>query len=298
MNRKEFGKLVAALRKGRRNEHFQKLTQWQLAQQAGISEQVLGNIERGAKVTFESDLLLAIAEALQLSTRERHEFFLAAIGVEEEKMPACQPEPCKVFDELFNSLARISLPAFIADSFDDIVAANNIILNLFEFSEDLISIAPDTPGGYNVIRFVFSQKSLFNRILGQHHENYLKQSIRFFRAISLPHRANPYYQYLLTAFHRDRDMALFQQYFNRDSHESETDDYYFEGEQFTIQHAFLGKLDFYSPSIFPVSTSKGSLYLIAYIPANTDTTQACALLASQTAPGASRLAPWPEKEIP
>jgi transcriptional regulator with XRE-family HTH domain len=297
MNRKEFGKLMAALRKGRYDEHYRQLTQQKLAEQSGISEHVLGKLERGEKISFEPDLLLALAHSLGLSTRERREFFLAAIGVNEQDMPASQPNPAAIFEELFENLEQIALPAFIVDSYDDIVAANTIILNLFEFSENLRKIAPSIVGGYNVLRFVFSERSNFQGMLHQEHEKYLMQSIRFFRAISLPCRANPYYAYLLSAFKKDRDMARFNQYYQRDMDLYNQDDYYFESERFVFWHPSLGELIFYSPSVFPVATSRGSLYLVTYIPASVVTIQACASLASKFSPGAMRLAPWPEKDF-
>lgn len=297
MKRKEFGKLLAALRKSRYDEFFQPITQRQLSHLAGISEQVLGNIERGGKVSLEPELMLALSNALGLSTRERHEFLLAATNADEDQLSASQPEANFIFNELFNGLAQIALPAFLVDSYDDIVAANNIILSLFEFSENLLSLAPIIPGGYNVIRFVFSNKSLFSSLLGKQPEKYLMQSIRFFRAISLPNRASPYYKYLLKSFQADREMPLFNQYFQRDMLEASQDDYYFEGERFCIKHRTLGELDFYSPPLAPVSTSKGKLYLVSYLPASLATTQACALLVSQSGPGARKLAPWPEKKF-
>jgi transcriptional regulator with XRE-family HTH domain len=298
MNRKDFGKLLAALRKSEHDEYFHQLTQRQLANLTGISEQALGNIERGDKVSLEPELLLSLARALRLSTRERREFFLAAIGVNEEDMPATQPAASQRMDELFDSLSQIALPAFIVDSYDDIVAANQIVLNLFEFSENLREIAPNIIGGYNLLRFVFSERSQFNKILGKGHEKYLMQSIRFFRAISLQYRASPYYEYLLSAFRKDRDMALFRRYYTREDSESEQDDYYFESERFTLEHADFGNLDFYSPSVSPISTGQGNLYLIIHVPASALTVQACALLAQKHSPGALRLAPWPEKEMP
>jgi transcriptional regulator with XRE-family HTH domain len=298
MNRKEFGKLLAALRKSEHDEHFHQLTQRQLACLTGISEQALGNIERGDKISLEPGLLLSLARALRLSTRERREFFLAAIGVNEEDMPARQQTAAQRMDELFDSLSQIALPAFIIDSYDDIVAANQMVLNLFEFSQELREIAPNIIGGYNLLRFVFSERSQFNKILEKKHEKYLMQSIRFFLAISLPYRANPYYEYLLSAFRKDRDMAMFRHYYTRAGSESEQDDYYFENERFTLKHADFGDLDFYSPSILPLSTDQGNLYLIIHTPASPLTVQACAVLAQKHSPGALRLAPWPEKGMP
>jgi transcriptional regulator with XRE-family HTH domain len=180
MDRKEFGKLLSELRKSKRDEHFHQLTQRKLAQKSGLSENILGKLERGEKISLEPDLLLALVKSLGLSPRERREFFLSAIGITESEFQASQPEASLVFADLLNNLAQIALPAFIVDSYDDIVAANNIILGLFEFSENLIAIAPTIPGGYNVLRFVFSNRSQFNSLLGKQSDQYLMQSIRFF----------------------------------------------------------------------------------------------------------------------
>ena len=72
MNRKEFGELVATLR--------QDLgwTQFQLAEYSDLDEAVISQIERGVKKYFEPDLLFQLANTLQLTSLERHEFVLAA----------------------------------------------------------------------------------------------------------------------------------------------------------------------------------------------------------------------------
>lgn len=250
MDRKEFGKLVAALRKSKQDEYFHELTQAGLAKQAGISEQVIGKVERGGKVSIEPDLLLRLAQAFRLSPRERREFFLAAIGLGEEDIPGQQPPDEQVFDELFNTLAQVSLPAFLVDSYDN-----------------------------------------------ENPEPYLQQSIYFFNTITLPVRATEYYQYLLSGFKKDREMALFNTLYHYEISD-ENQNHHFEGEQFTVRHHTLGEMRFYSPPIFPVATSKGSLYLVTYIPASPETVQACATLARACGQGAAHLADWPEKLIP
>ncbi len=77
MKRKEFGELVAALR--------QDLgwTQFQLAEYADLDEAVISQIERGVKKYFEPELLFQLANALQLTSLERHDFILAASGLDE-----------------------------------------------------------------------------------------------------------------------------------------------------------------------------------------------------------------------
>ncbi|MGE5842322.1 MAG: helix-turn-helix domain-containing protein, partial [Deltaproteobacteria bacterium] len=84
MDRKQFGKLIAALRREQRDEHDHEYTQAKLAEVVGVSEQIIGKIERGEKITYEADLLINLAKAFRLSSPERQEFFLAAVGLEEK----------------------------------------------------------------------------------------------------------------------------------------------------------------------------------------------------------------------
>lgn len=296
MNRNEFGKLTAALRKSIQNETGDELTQPELARRANLSGNVLGKIERGEKVSLEPDLLLKLADAFHLSTPERKEFFLAAIGIDQKDIPA--NGHVDAFDRLLETMSNAAVPAFIVDAYDDVIAANYFIFGLFDFIEAMQKLAAKIPGGYNVLRFVFSEKSGFRALLQPKSENYLLQSVRFFRAISLPVRATPYYKTLLHAFQRDKDMASFFYYSAKIPTEGNTEPFDFENQAFTICHPSLGNMDFYSISIAPVITSRGNLYLINYLPANRAALQACEKLILQQGKGGKRLAPWPEKQIP
>jgi len=288
MNHRDFGKLVAALRKSWR----QPYTQAGLARQTGLTEAVIGKVERGEKLSADPDLLLRLAQAFSLSTRERREFFLAAIGLEEDDLPAQRAADDKTLTNLLEVLRQTALPAFIVDAYDDILAANHIILSLFDFSAGLRQAAPGLIGGYNVLRFVFSSRSLFSQQLGGGQSAYLRQSIAFFRAISLPVRATPYYRRLVECFLKESEMAAFQTFFYEPYPQ---DDFSFEGIRFDLQHPTLGALTFFSPPIFPVATSQGNLTLIAYLPASAATLQACARLTEASGPGFVRLAAWLQK---
>lgn len=78
MNRKEFGQLLATLRKD------MGWTQFQLAELVEIDEAVISQVERGVKKHYEPELLFSLANAFQLTTLERREFFLAASGLEKK----------------------------------------------------------------------------------------------------------------------------------------------------------------------------------------------------------------------
>src|SRR6185436_17454386 len=80
MNRKEFGQLLATLRQDL------DWTQFQLSEYADVDEAVISQIERGVKKFFEPELLFNLANALQLTTLERREFFLASSGLEQRQL--------------------------------------------------------------------------------------------------------------------------------------------------------------------------------------------------------------------
>src|ERR1051326_390338 len=124
MNRREFGQLLSALRSDL------DWTQFQLAEIADIDEAVISQIERGVKKFFEPELLFSLANALQLTTLERREFFLAASGVEQRQMVR-QPSkgtmtdtshPSKILKDLLKTLEALQAPAFLNDVYGDGIA--------------------------------------------------------------------------------------------------------------------------------------------------------------------------------
>ena len=277
MNSKKFGKLIAVLRKGQQDEHNHAYTQARLAKEARATASVISNIERGDKVSLEPELLLNLANAFQLSTREREEFFLAALRIGQQKKTRTDCDAMAAFETAVTVVKNLALPAFIVDHYDNILVVNQIILALFDYSEKMRSLAEQHFAGFNVMRFVFSKQSLFADSIIRNRDPYLLQSVHFVRAISLPGRANPYYQRMMEAFNTDPDMSLFRSYYAQSAHIEE--DYLFESSLAQLQHPEFGKLKFYSPSITPIATACGNLYLISYLPATAATAAAFANLA-------------------
>ncbi len=295
MDAKKFGKLIAVLRKEQRDEHNCSFTQAKLAQEAKATASVISNIERGDKISLEPELLLNLAKAFQLSTREREEFFLAAMRISQQNTPRINCDAGEVFKTALGVIKNLSVPAFIVDHYDNILAANQIILALFTYSEKLRSLAEATFAGYNVMRFVFSQQSLFAESILHSREPYLLQSVQFFRAITLPNRANPYYQRMMEVFNTDPDLAPFRSHYAQSFHVKE--DYLFENSLASLQHPEFGELNFYSPSITPITTAHGNLYLISYLPAKAATAEAFACLAKIYAGNVVLLEKFPVDQI-
>ena len=82
MDRKEFGKLIAALRKEYFDEAGNRLTQAKLAELAQqrdplspLNEIIIGKIERGERAMLDDQTLISLADTLELTMGERQEFF-------------------------------------------------------------------------------------------------------------------------------------------------------------------------------------------------------------------------------
>jgi len=277
MNPKHFGKLLAHLRKEQYDETGQPYTQKYLAQRIGVSPAVISNLERGEKITLEPDILPRLADALRMSMRERREFLLAAARIEEQDMLSCTTE--ESLASALNVLKTLALPAFLVDTYDNILAVNPSILTLFEYSDSLIQQAGQRFAGYNVLRFVFSTNSPFRSSLLNERESYLLQSIAFFRAITLPWRATSYYARLMTAFKTEPEMQPFCAALAQNA--SPGQDAVFEDKSVTLQHQRFGQIKFYSPPLAEIPSPAGSLHLIAYLPADQPTGRVFARLARQ-----------------
>lgn len=80
MDKKQFGVLVSSLRDNQVDENGNPLTQQTLAQKANIPIATLDNIENGQLDNLSQEILYSLANALQLTSLERREFFMAALG--------------------------------------------------------------------------------------------------------------------------------------------------------------------------------------------------------------------------
>ena len=135
MNRKEFGELLSTLRQDL------DLTQFNLSEYADLDEAVISQIERGVKKFFEPDLLFKLANALQLTTLERREFFLAASGLDQKQIVRQVSAATatdvfnvrRVLDKMIELTGHVRLPAYLCDVYSDVIATNQIVLSFLEF---------------------------------------------------------------------------------------------------------------------------------------------------------------------
>ena len=297
MDRKQFGELVAALR--------QDLgwTQFQLAEYAELDDPVVSQIERGVKKHFEPELLFQLVNAFQLTTLERREFLLAASGLDQKQLVR-QPSAAmstdvfnvrKVLDKMIELTEQVRLPAFLADVYGDVMAANNIILSFFKLPLEFVQQADKVPGGYNTVRFNFSKDLVARSHVVDNWDRFALYSMRTFRENSLRYRAQPYFKYLMKIFRNQNEYPLFERYWKMVS--SSEQDKEAATDHFSYFHNEFGQIKYISSSIVSI-TSFGELFLIQYLPLDQSTSQVFEQLAQQSGQGVTTFAPWPEKRVP
>ncbi|HSK88104.1 MAG TPA: helix-turn-helix domain-containing protein [Anaerolineales bacterium] len=297
MKRKEFGELIATLR--------QDLgwTQFQFAEYAEVDEAVVSQIERGVKKYFEPDLLFRLANALQLTTLERREFFLAASGLDDTQLVRQLSAQTatdvfngrKLLDKLVNLLGQMQFPAFLTDVYSDVIAANNSILAFFKIPATMIENADHIPGGYNSMRLIFGRELVGRTHVADNWDHYALDTIRTFRETSLRYRAKPYFKYLMKTFRNQTEYPFFERYWRITS--STEEDKEINMDSFHYHHNEFDNLKYISTSTISM-TSFGELFLNQYLPLDAHTGQVFGQLLRETGEGAVRLAPWPVKPMP
>jgi transcriptional regulator with XRE-family HTH domain len=297
MNRKEFGELVAALR--------QDLgwTQFQLAEYAEEDEAVVSQIERGAKKHFGPDLLFHLANALQLTTLERREFFLAACGLDDSQLvrqPSAQTATDvfnirKSLDKLIGLLGQVQFPAFLTDVYSDVIAANKPILSFFKIPKTMIENAGRVPAGYSSMRLIFGRELVGRTHVADNWDHYALNTVRAFRETSLRYRAKPYFKYLMKNFRNQTEYPFFERYWRVAS--STEQDKEMNMDHFHYHHNEFGELEYISSPTVSI-TPFGELFLNQYLPLDAHTGQVFGQLAGETGERVVRLAPWPVKPTP
>lgn len=297
MNRRDFGELVSTLRLDL------GWTQFQFAEYAGVDVAVISQIERGVKKFFEPELLFCLANALQLTTIERHEFFLAASGLEEKQLLR-QPtagistdvfDAQKILDRMVNLTGEIMLPAFMVDCYSDLIAANFMMTTFYSVPPALLEDAGKVPGGYNTTRLNFGRDLGWRRQIKGNWDAYAVNSMRAFRESSFRYRATPYFKYLMKAFRNPVEYPLFDRYWKMVSSTEQDKD--MNLDHFRYEHNEFGPLS-YIASVTVAVTSFGNLYLVQNLPLDRHTDDVFGRLKAEAGQGFMRLASWPEKSMP
>ena len=300
MNRVDFGQLIAALRREHEDENLKPWTQAMLAEEANtvagealFNKDTISNIERGIR-SVDYHAMQALATALQLTSGERKEFFLAASGIDSRRITRQDSNPQEVLSELLDNLKQMQLPTTLLDSYCDILAVNLALIELLDLPScgwDLGSQI-NKPFPHNELRFLFSEDiaAYFQRLMGEDWHNYAYSAIKIFRTRSLRYRATKYFQELL---HELNKLRLFKRYWREVYYHEK--DIHFDTADMRMNSPKWGTIACF-PTIRTAITSAGELYLSVLVPMDRGTADAFAGIADEIrAPAAFHLTSWPDK---
>ncbi|MBX3014974.1 MAG: helix-turn-helix transcriptional regulator [Caldilineaceae bacterium] len=293
MNRKHFGQLIAALR----NEQFDPIvgrswTQKTLAERTGLTERIVGEIERGQRVNLDAETLLALAKAFRLNTLERREFFAAVVEIEDKDVGVNKYAASEILQELLETLLSIRLPALIHDPFFDLVAMNSLYRKFHSLLTDVLDKhESDTLPTKNYLSLFFGNGTSFKQVAPQQWRQYVLRNLLQFRYTTLRYRHTGYYQTLFKTLYSDfsfRELWSQCLYIVDDTYSQvKTNNYY---------HHRHGQVN-YAMTLTSTLTPYGYLYLSVLVPKNENTAQVIADLVNGHTLTIEKLSPWPNPAV-
>jgi hypothetical protein len=301
MNHKEFGHLIAALRKEYFDEEGNRLTQAKLAEKAQqrdpfspLNEIIIGKIERGERAMLDEQTLLSLADTLELTIGERREFFLAATGLDNEQIYPAPKSAEEILASVIQMLADIQLPALLLDNYLDIIAINASLVELYNTHQIDLRRRMSQPAGLNLLGFIFSADfEPYRQLMSQHEwHSFAVGNIIYFRRVTLRYRMTAYFGALLAQLRRSRE---FRWYWEQVFYEEKR--YFVGGESFKLGMPGSNRFSFLTAPLVTL-TPYGNLEIITHIPRNAETAAAFHQMASETPPNIYQLSPWPEKKVP
>jgi len=297
MNRKDFGKLVEALRKEHTDENLEIWTQAKLAEESGLPVSLIGNIERGTKAQLRPEDLLALAKGLLLTSRERYAFFAAASGIDEEFVSKGDKDSQAILQDLTDILRQMKAPAFIVDPFGDVVVSNVASLMAYDINFELFLVSSqNSETNFNVMSLVYAPEFQRQRsLIGEGKwANFSYNAVMIFRLMTFTNRSHPYFQYLLRTF-RKKYPHFREAWDSVYWHER---DHLIDNTTLNLSNSTFGELKQIASDIVAI-TPNGQLRLYSFVPLNHETADAYRLMFQQ---GGEKIIPvlpdWPERPYP
>ncbi|MBI5962914.1 MAG: helix-turn-helix domain-containing protein [Chloroflexi bacterium] len=293
MNRFEFGTLVASLREDMR------WTQMELAERSGVDVSAISNIERGERKTLLKDnILVKLADGLQLTSMERQEFLFAASGVTELEMvrkehirAKKQFDPKAFLKETGEHIACIALPVLVTDAFCDILLTNHCLIEFYGAAPELLKNAEHIIGGYNTMRYIFDPLSNFPEAIGNDSwERLALINARYFRRRTLRVRSKPYFADLLRELLDNKKYPSFERCWRKILFEDH-DDFSLPIQRSDPNNAH----SFVAVESLLALTPYGELYMHQILPLNRKTAERIEKISKTVGEGYELFAPFPDK---
>jgi len=289
---KKFGRLVAALRQELVFWDQSVMKSWsrdKLASETKISRYTIRDIENGNKSHINDDEIVALANALKLTTQERIEFVLAASFVKNKEIVQLPyQDNLKPLPLLIDRLRGTHLPLYISDVYGDVIAVNDVIVHFYGVPTYVLdSGLGGKVSKFNMMRFVFDK--LFREILGERWEIDVKSNVQYFRGESLRYRATKYWQ---ETFGELLDLDDFPRIWQGINYE---EDNFSDVHPYKFTHPTYGVVSYYA-TVSTTTTHWGNLRSVVYVPNNDNARNGFADIAQKHGCHIHRLASWPKVE--
>ena len=292
MDKKDFGQLVATLRKEARNEFDEPMTQYDLAELARIPLITLQKIEQGRQENIKPEILLKLVNALNLSSRARQVFFLASLGLKDSETLKPTATPQVVLAELTRTLSQLQTPACILDGFGDVIALNSSSPAMYDLETSQLN-APHLLSQHNFIRFLFSPEFEKQRAMMEETQfDFSRRTVMLFKLWTMKNRNHWYFQRLIPELNRYQG---FREHWQSPTFHDE--DIFVQYNPVTLQHPEFGPLKFLSNPTQAITT-QGDLYLFSFQPLDAHTAEVCVRLARKFGTQVIPVASWPKPPSP
>lgn len=298
MDRRKFGKLIAALRKERFDEDGNRLTQAGLAERAQqldprspVSDIIIGKIERGERAMLDDRMLLCLANTLELTVGERREFFLAATGLDDPQIYPTQTDAAEILESVLQMLGDIQLPALLLDNYLDVIAANAMLVKMYDANQIDLRPRRGQSAGLNLLSFIFSADFAPHRrqMTQRQWHNFAVGNVIYFRRVTLRSRMTRHFRKLFTQLRRNREFRWFwEQVFY------EEQQYFVGGESIKLGMPGAGRLNFLTAPLVTF-TPFGNLEIVTHIPRSVETAAAFCRMAQESPARTSQYAAWPKE---
>ncbi len=293
MDHATFGKVVAALRKEQISVHSgQNWSQQDLATESGLTPRIVGRIERGEQARLDGDVLGALATAFNLTSLERREFFAITSEVADQEIVRKDLRDYEVFNEVWNLLNDLYAPAFLTDSFLDIVGVNRSLLSFHGISMQELQAFRSTPAGVNNLGMLFASDSPMKRVLGLGWRSIAHANVQQWRVATLRYRHTSRFRQLFTALLEFKEFRMMWAAGNDAEHAIEDCS---RLRSCVYKHGVHGAVA-YTVFVNISLSASGELYLCTFVPQNSDT----AILFHEMAAhdnSAVRISQWPNPNL-
>lgn len=291
MNLTEFGQLVKALRNSSIDGLGNRGMRESLSEFIHLTTHQLGRLEQGNRKYLDTQTLQLLAKSFNLTKLEQREFYAAASGLSDEVLYR-HIEPAAQLNALVDFIERLQVPAYIVDAYTEMIAVNSSALKLYQIPPDVLEYARNKPLGFNTISYLYSSTLGIREIIGE--SNWREAADLFmmhFRRSTLRVRHTEYFSYIMKLLLNEKQFDI--DWYSSHRYTDLKDIYY---QYFAFKHPLYGLLNYIGTET-TINTSKGSLYLMIFNPSDAATLSLFAELYRGAKHRATRLAPWPEKNM-